>query len=747
MTWFLPQDGEIPDLVPQGPDRPLSPFSETLGAAFRQFNIDHNTWARRSGAQWDAEAVALGEAMPRLGEQVVLDSLKRSGMVPDTLEALPIDALRYNPKAKEEIFRLAREAQTAEPQKWNGIDLTPERIERDTNAPLQADYADAQDIIEMSPSPGVPVFLGGAAAGIADPRALPFLFAGGAAGGAILKVLAREAAINMAVEATTLPSQYEMAERLNIPDPDVRTQLLTAAVGGAIFGGMFEAGSRGITYFRNRAARRAIPGVSPVQAEMAVEAAENAIVAGRDPFADVQTVIDSFVTPQPAPREPLILTDRVPAPDSPLVPNQIEERRLPTLPGQKPEPIPNEDLIAGLEEALKVAKENDRRGAKPLMSYMRSTWKSAEPLQVHPEGRAAAELKARGITPKTAPGLFSKRGRKDFDNLPATEWADMFPGIMEATGTRYGDTYLDQEGFLSVLTRDLQGDATWLRMRKDVLDLEAQLAEAIDRPMTAAEDFTSGAKADGGFFVDLNAYQFDNLEWEADIARDFERYLSEKWEGTFFTPDEKAEMLDHLRSRGGDAEFLVERMAERELDETARPQEVYDNGIPFGDDAAPQEGAVGPGAGDSGRPEVGAMAGAEGTPGSGNAEGPLQAVIPGTERTQTGVDQRQRAEIAARQQQSMIRRLDQSRVEDDAGGLFGGAQRDMFSEPAGNEDRAVQDQIAADVRDDIAKSGDVKLELETVDGAKLRSKQAVLDYIDEGDRVSARLDLCGKGPA
>ena len=247
--------------------------------------------------------------------------------------------------------------------------------------------------------------------------------------------------------------------------------------------------------------------------------------------------------------------------------------------------------------------------------------------------------------------------------------------------------------------------------------------------------------------MDLNAYQFDNLEWEADIARDFERYLSEKWEGTFFTPDEKAEMLDHLRSRGGDAEFLVERMAERELDETARPQEVYDNGIPFGEDAAPQEGAVGPGAGDSGRPEVGAMAGAEGTPGSGNAEGPLQAVIPGTERTQTGVDQRNRAEISARQQQSMIRRLDQTRVEDDAGGLFGGAQRDMFSEPAGNEDRAVQDQIAADVRDDIAKSGDVKLELETVDGAKLRSKQAVLDYIDEGDRVSARLDLCGKGPA
>lgn len=95
----------------------------------------------------------------------------------------------------------------------------------------------------------------------------------------------------------------------------------------------------------------------------------------------------------------------------------------------------------------------------------------------------------------------------------------------------------------------------------------------------------------------------------------------------------------------------------------------------------------------------------------------------------------------------MIRRLDQSRVEDDAGGLFGGAQRDMFNDFSSPEARAFQDQVAADIRDDIAKDGDRPVEIETADGAKLRSMQAVLDYLDEGDRVSARLDLCGKGPA
>ena len=747
MTWFLPQDGEIPDLVPQGPDLPITDFGTAIGAGFQKLALESNTFGRKTRAEQEAKANVVDLVMPKLGQDAVLDMLKHSPNVPGRLKVMPFDDLKASSYAQDEIIRMAREAQTADPSAWNGFDLSQERIDRDTNEPMMAELQDAEEILSMSPNPGLASFIGGAAASTLDPRALPFLFVGGGAGGSILKVLAREAAINMAVELTTLPSQYDMAERLNIPDPDVRTQLLTAAVGGAVFGGMIEAGSRGITYFRNRSARRAIPGVSPVQAEMAVEAAENAIVAGRDPFADVQAAIDSFVTPQPAPREPLILTDRVPAPDSPLVPNQIEERRLPTLPGQKPEPIPNEDLIAGLEEALKVAKAADRKDKKPLVAYLRSTGKSLEPLTVHPQGAAAAELKARGITPRSAPGLFSNRGRKDFDNLVASEMEDMFPGIWDATGTPRDATYLDSQGFLDVLTRDLNGDSAWLRSRADVIEAERRLTEAIDRDITASDAFLGQERAEGGFFVDLNDYQFVDADWKAAIQRDFDAYLESQWEGVHFSPEEKAEMLTELQTRGGDAGILVERMAEREGDEIARPREDFDNGIPFWDDAAPAQGAVGSDASGAGRSEHGAVAEGQGTPRAGTSGGPLQEQFPGTERIQTGLSQRQQSEIAARQQQSKIGRLDQTRVEDDPGGLFGGAQRDMFSEPAGNEVRAVQDQIAADVRDDIAKSGDVKLELETVDGAKLRSKQAVLDYIDEGDRVSARLDLCGKGPA
>lgn len=745
MTWFMDQEGEIPVLKPRGKNLPMSSFMQGVGAAFTQMSIERDIWGGVTRSRNDAEAEILGEAMPRLGEQKVRDALKQAGQLPDIFEGQVLDAVRHNKEAKEAILGMARDAQAADPSAWNGIDLSQDRIDRMTNEPLQKEYQDAQDILDMTPNSGAAGFVGGAAAILSDPKQIPFLLMGGG-GGSILKVMAREAMINMAAESIYLPKQFEMADRLNIPDPDVRAQLAMAAAGGAVFGGAVEAGRRGFTYFRNRSTVKPIPGLSPTQSQMAVDAAENALVAGRDPFPDTVDAIEAL-RPPPPPREPLILMpeQRVPEAESPLVPNQIEERRLDPLPGQQPEPIPNDELMSGLSAALDDAKAADRKGAKPLARYLRAS----KGLKVHPEGAAAAELKARDITAKSVPGLFSKQGRKDFDNLVATEMEAEFPGIIEATKTQRGADYLDSQGFLDVLIRDIEGDSTWLRTRKDVLDLERQLDEA--QNSTASEDFVQGRVSEpdqGGWFVDLNAYQFDNPDWEHALALDFEDYLSRQWEGTFFTPEEKAEMLAELRTRGGDAGYLVERMSEREFDEaSAITQERPDNGLPFGEDVPAPESPMGPRASDSGRSEVAAVAGPEGATRAGDAEGAIPEQFPGTERVQTGVDQRNRAEISARQQQSMIRRLDQTRVEDDAGGLFGGAQRDMFSEPTGNEARALQDQIAADVRDDIAKAGDMKLEIETVDGSKLRSKQAVLDYIDEGDRASARLDLCGKGPA
>jgi hypothetical protein len=76
------------------------------------------------------------------------------------------------------------------------------------------------------------------------------------------------------------------------------------------------------------------------------------------------------------------------------------------------------------------------------------------------------------------------------------------------------------------------------------------------------------------------------------------------------------------------------------------------------------------------------------------------------------------------------------------------SQMDMFSDPASPEARAIQDSVAADMRGDIEADGNFDLEIETPDGGKrIMSAGALLDYLDEGDAFSARIDLCGKGPA
>mgnify|MGYP003406161786 CR=1 FL=1 len=69
-------------------------------------------------------------------------------------------------------------------------------------------------------------------------------------------------------------------------------------------------------------------------------------------------------------------------------------------------------------------------------------------------------------------------------------------------------------------------------------------------------------------------------------------------------------------------------------------------------------------------------------------------------------------------------------------------QMDMFSDPMSREARAVQGNIAADIRDQIEADGDFRVDIG--DGKGERPASSVLDDLDAGDKASARMDLCGK---
>lgn len=849
MTFFIQEPSAPPKIKARNPDVSLAEgFGGGLGAAITVSSLenDANFVARRTGVQ---ERASRGwDAASRIGADAIRERAQQRGLSDSAIDAFTVMMDRRPPNMDERmeavVFELAGEAATDNPDEWSDLDVSDEAIEKATNERLQSEYEDAQAILEMMPSgQGLARFIGGMIGITADVKNLPFLAAGGG-GGSILRVMGREAMINATAEAAFLPSQFEMAERLEIPDPDVVTQLSMAAAAGGILGGAIEAGSRGFTYFRSRNQTPQIPGYDPTMSQAAVDEVEDILTSDAPrPFEKIEQLQEE--TPRGAyvlensinPDRPRLIPDEPPvarageavAPaltTAPLgkseesysaqdlrdimvsdhgqdmrkladdiasrVSSALSEGRRVTYfadGGKKAVEITevkngslfdadgqrwgvgaamfeedlssrvlsiegtqrvstDADLISQLEASIDEARAADRSAARPLAQYLRDSARGGgESLQIHPEGMAAEELRARGVTPRTMPGLFSRAGRKDFDNLSATELEAEFPGITDATGTVRGSDYLDRDGFLDVLARDLDRDSGWLQSRADMLAREQELENFLrERETSPSEDFVSGQAEDGGFFVDLNEFEFLHGPNAGDeIARGLDEYLDR--EGlAFLTEVERAEILEELQTRGGEAEYLIERIAEREIDLSTSPQpEDAFNEIPF-PDAPASARDDGQGSNRDGRSR-----GDPGPEGAGR-EGAADPPATRTEQTEAGeqiiapgiepVSQRQRLEV----QQGA--RLQGGDAPADIGLFDTGAraQTDMFDDPASPEARAHQDAVTSSIRDDIEANGPSAIEIVTDDGRVLRTDQDLLDYLDEGDQFSNRIDLCGAAP-
>ena len=774
MTFFLNQLEQPPKIKANNPDIDLSEgWTDTLSAAITtsQLSTDANFIGRR--ATLEAKAAKGWDLADRIGADAIQERARERGLPDWMIDTFTISMGRRPPAMLKEmqaiVFEMAEEAAADDPESWADVDFSDEAIFQEANEKLQAEYQDAQQILEMSPGGQTAAGFLGAMIGItADIKNLPFLLLGGGPG-SIMRVIGREAAINMAAEAAFLPSQFEMAERLEIPDPNVAQQLAIAAAAGGVLGGAIEGGRRGLIYFKLRNRTAQIPGYDPFTSQAMVDEAEDILTSDTPrPFEQISRLQAE------TPAEPYRLENPINPTRPPLIPTEpdwdaameraqrgqvaepgdTEPPTVTTTPlervdGGPREPLTDENLIETMQAAIDDAKAVDSSGKRPLIKRLqRSGRGGSENLKIHPDGHVGQELKSRGINSRTAPGLFSRQGRKDLDNLVADEWEKEFPGIIDATGTKYGDNYLDRDGLIELLVRDAEGDSSWLRTRADVERLEAEL-ENYQRQgdSSPADDFLAGEPSETGFFVDLSEYEFahGNLARQR-IAEDLDAYLDETGQ-TFLTDAEKAEILSELQTRGGDAEYLVERVAEREIELSTAPQpeDALDD-IPFGDDAPAAPRDVGQGATGAGRSER--DGGAEG-PGGTRAEDPAQ---PRTEQTDAGeqivapgiepVTQRQRLEA---QQGAALRGGD---APADIGLFDTGArsQLDIFDDPASPEARTVQEAVSQDIRADIEANGPSEANLTLDDGRVLKTDQDVLDYLDEGDRASAFFDLCGKGP-
>lgn len=716
-----------PDMQPQG-------FLPSWMAASSQMMRDTNASFLLQRQRSNEEIRLAKEIGPRIG------------MLPE----YPVHAT--------DVIAKAREAAAADPNAWKGVDLSDEGIDARVTERLRTEDADDTMIMSMSNYPVLASLAGGITGAMADVRNVPFLLMGGG-GGSLLRILGQEAFLGGLGEAVTLPSQYEMAKVLDKPDPNPISQIALGAVGGAVISSAAHALGRGLAYFKGRMELQAAKGESAVFKQAAVQAAESALINGDDPLAAVQKVMRSA---PPMPEQSL----------PPLIPEApaIEQTTPPPMPGDAPRSAAEVAAIGnraledgqGLDEVLQSAKAADDKRAKPLIGYLsrgHAVSKKAAAagktggtsLQIDPAGTLGRELKAAGITPRSAPGLFKKGGRSDLDNLTASEMEDSFPGIIDATGTARDATYLDRQGVIDLIVRDANGDASWLRSRADVAAAQAQVdlnQRVADGDISSpAQDFSSGRADPAGFFVSLDHYFFDDSNAQFAIERDVEAFMAERWPTTTFTSAERKEIIDQLTTHGGDVEFLVDRVLERNLDYAdIPPKEAYshaDLSDPayqrFLDEAAASRVSEA-GGGGSGGPKQDSGAARGGSAGEVGADG--QSRIPGTDTVDTGQAQRDRATIAARQQQSKLGRLDQSRVEDQPDGLFGGAQSDLFSDPLAKEARVIQDAVAADFRDQLAVD-DFRVDMS--DGKGERSASSLLDELDGDDEFQAILDACGKG--
>ena len=315
MTFLFEPNQQAPQIEGRRPptDGEVSWF-EGLGAAITSSSIENNANFRAQNVTSEVEVEKLETIFDRIGEGPLLQRLKDEGMVSDTMETISPDLLRHNGRARQEMLSMAREYATEDAEAWEDVDLSEEGIYQETNKRLQSEYQDAQDILTMTGAGrGAAEMIGGMIGVTADIRNAPFLLMGGGTG-SFVRIAAREAILNGFAEGAFLPSQFKMAERLEIPDPDVPRQLAMAAAAGAVLGGAIEGAARGIAYWRGRGARTEAHGISArAEDQVAIEAAEDVLTSeAPEPFVLLERrarETPPFVRDTPEPRDMPELTD------------------------------------------------------------------------------------------------------------------------------------------------------------------------------------------------------------------------------------------------------------------------------------------------------------------------------------------------------------------------------------------------------------------------------------------------------
>lgn len=265
MTFFL-EDQTRTDLPTDAPPPPS--FADRFKAATTMQRIEDNAWERKRQFENDL-ASQLIEVLP--------DDLR-------TRMKRPYDAYEMPRHRRAELFTALAEAKTRDPQKYGkaptGTDqfafpATPEEFDAIVNARRQAEYDEQSRILASAPDGSWGAeFLGRAWGGLTEEKQLIGLLLGAPAKVGMVGTVAIEAAIGGFQESLMIPQRQQVADELDVPQPDPVRDILTAAATAGVFAGAVKGVARVLEYraTRGRLAEDARPdGVSPMHHEAAVE--------------------------------------------------------------------------------------------------------------------------------------------------------------------------------------------------------------------------------------------------------------------------------------------------------------------------------------------------------------------------------------------------------------------------------------------------------------------------------------------
>ncbi|MEO1024023.1 MAG: phage tail tip lysozyme [Pseudomonadota bacterium] len=236
MTFFLPETDQTSGL--QSLDRAPTTAAERRSAGVEAERIETDAWSR-------------GE---RIRDEVLEELRSTVGIDYEFPSIHPRRAARgggrLNFNARRDQVLSAIERQSAAGAPFAGeLPTSAEAFDRLVLERRRAELDEAQAILDSGPDGAWGAeLLGRLYAGATDEATLATLPFG--LGGSISRVVVSEAALGVAGEAAVLGRQFDAAEDLGLPQPNVAAQLTIAGLSSAVLGGTIQAGIEAPGRFR-----------------------------------------------------------------------------------------------------------------------------------------------------------------------------------------------------------------------------------------------------------------------------------------------------------------------------------------------------------------------------------------------------------------------------------------------------------------------------------------------------------------